>query len=256
MLQLLSLGSGSSGNCYYIGSENCGLLLDAGFSAKETFARLQHAGVAPSKIKGIVISHEHSDHVKGLGPVARKLNIPVYLNSATHSAIGGRYGKLPSVELFDTGHSFEAGGLIVTPFSIPHDAVDPCAFVFRVNGSSAAVVTDVGAPTTLMREKMRGVSHIAIESNHDLAMLQAGPYPWDLKQRIASRFGHLSNEACGELLRELVHPGLQGVTLAHLSKINNHPDLARLAAEDALAGSGVAFTVAGQDAPGRLLTIE
>lgn len=256
MIHLCALGSGSSGNCFYIGSETGGVLMDAGFSAKETFARLNAVGVALSKIKGIVVSHEHTDHVKGLGPLARKLNVPVHVNSGTLSQVGVRAGTLPAIRVFRSGEAFEAGGLEVTPFSIPHDAADPCAFVFRVNGTSVAVATDAGSATTLIRDKMRGVSHIALESNHDISMLMAGPYPWELKQRIASRFGHLSNESCGELLSELIHPGLQGVTLAHLSKINNNVDLVRLMAEDALNGSGVAYQIAGQDAPGPLIAVE
>ncbi len=256
MIHLCALGSGSSGNCFYIGSETGGVLMDAGFSAKETFARLNAVGVAPSKIKGIVVSHEHMDHVKGLGPLARKLNVPVHINSATLSQVGARAGTLPAIRVFRSGEPFEAGGLEVTPFSIPHDAADPCAFVFRVNGASVAVATDAGSATTLIRDKMRGVSHIALESNHDISMLMAGPYPWELKQRIASRSGHLSNETCGELLKELIHPGLQGVTLAHLSKINNNVDLVRLMAEDTLNGSGVSYKIAGQDAPGPLIAVE
>ena len=256
MIHICALGSGSSGNCFYIGSETGGLLMDAGFSAKETFARLAAVGVALSKIKGIVISHEHGDHVKGLGPLARKLNVPVHVNHATLSAVAARAGTLPAVRVFRPGETFEAGGLAVTPFSIPHDAADPCAFVFCVNGTSVAVATDAGSATTLIRDKMRGVNHIALESNHDIAMLMAGPYPWELKQRIASRFGHLSNESCGELLKELIHPGLQGVTLAHLSKINNNVDLVRLTADDALNGSGVAYHIASQDAPGPLVVVE
>lgn len=256
MLHLCALGSGSSGNCFYIGSETGGVLMDAGFSAKETFARLNAVGISLSKIKGIVVSHEHSDHVKGLGPVARKLNVPVHANSATLSAFPASVGVLPAVRVFRPGEPFEAGRLEVTPFSIPHDAADPCAFVFRVNGASVAVATDTGSATTLIRERMRGVSHIALESNHDISMLMAGPYPWELKQRIASRSGHLSNESCGELLRELIHPGLQGVTLTHLSKINNNVDLVRLMADDALNNSGVPYQIAGQDAPGPLIAVE
>jgi phosphoribosyl 1,2-cyclic phosphodiesterase len=256
VIHLCALGSGSSGNCFYIGTETGGLLMDAGFSAKETFSRLNAVGIELSKIKGVVISHEHNDHVKGLGPVARKLNIPVHVNHKTLSAICGSAGVLPAIRIFNSGESFEAGGLEVTPFSIPHDAADPCAFVFRVNGTSVAVATDAGSATTLIKERLRGVNHIAIESNHDIAMLQAGPYPWELKQRIASRFGHLSNETCGDILKELIHPGLQGVTLAHISKVNNNVNLVRLTADDALNGSGVSYHIASQDAPGPLVVVE
>lgn len=256
MIHICALGSGSSGNCFYIGTETGGVLMDAGFSAKETFARLNAIGIPLSKIKGVVITHEHNDHVKGLGPVARKLNIPVHVSHKTLSAICGSAGVLPAIRIFNSGETFEAGGLAVTPFSIPHDAADPCAFVFRVNGTSVAVATDTGSATTLIKERMRGVNHIAIESNHDVSMLMAGPYPWPLKQRIASHSGHLSNETCGELLKELIHPGLQGVTLAHISKVNNNVDLVRLTADDALNGSGVGYHIASQDAPGPLTVVE
>ncbi|MBI5814690.1 MAG: MBL fold metallo-hydrolase [Nitrospinae bacterium] len=255
MLRLCVLGSGSSGNSIFIGGEREGILLDAGFSAKGTLARLSEAGIRPDHIKAIVVSHEHNDHVKGAGVVARNLKVPVFMNRETHHAVKDRLGKLPRVEHFATGSAFDACGIEVVSFSIPHDARDTCAFIFRVGGISLAVATDAGYVTWLMERKIAGADYMILESNHDPEMLKAGPYPWELKQRIASRNGHLSNGQCLELVKNVVHANLQGITFAHVSQTNNNPHLVRQMAEEALPGGATPFEVAGQDRPGKIVRV-
>lgn len=255
MMRLCLLGSGSSGNCVYIGDGGGALLLDAGFSAKETLGRMNAAGLDPATVKAIVISHEHGDHVRGAGPLSRKLGVPVYMNEPTHGKIKNVIGKTPGVEIFETGQAFSVNGLSVTPFSISHDGADPCAFVLGDGNRRAAVLTDVGHVTRLVEERVRDVDYLVVEANHDYEMLMAGPYPWPLKQRVASRLGHLSNEACATFLEGFAHANLQGVALAHISRTNNNADLVRLMAGDTLGG-GAPFIVASQDAPTQVVTVE
>lgn len=256
MIQLCVLGSGSSGNCAYISDGQSALLLDAGFSAKEIFRRMKETGLDPACVRGIVISHEHGDHVRGAGPVSRALDIPVYINKPTYSRIKNAIGKIKDLIHFETGSTFMVNGINASSFSISHDCADPCAFVFENDGGRLGFVTDSGAVTMLIEEKLRGVDYLVIESNHDPEILKAGPYPWKLKQRIASRSGHLSNEVSVELVGNILHSDLQGVTFAHLSKTNNNPDLVGLMARSVLERGGTPFCVASQDTPGGVITIE
>jgi len=256
MLRICVLGSGSSGNSIFIGGESGGILLDAGFSAKETLARLSSAGIRPDNIKAILISHEHNDHVKGAGVVARNLKIPIFMNRETHMKAMAGLGKVPAVEYFHTGTTFDAHGIEVTPFTIPHDARDTCAFIFKINCLTAAVATDAGYVTTLMEEKISGADYMVLEANHDPEMLKAGPYPWEVKQRIASKEGHLSNDQCLGLVKSVIHANLQGITFAHVSQTNNNPFLVRQMAEEGLSEKKIPFSVAEQGKPGRVITVE
>ncbi len=256
MIQLCVLGSGSSGNCSYISDGQSALLLDAGFSAKEIFRRMKEVGLDPGDLRGIVISHEHSDHVKGAGVVSRKLDIPVYINGPTYSKIKNVIGEIKQLINFETGSTFALNGISVNPFSISHDCADPCAFVFEHDATRLGFVTDSGYVTTLIKEKLKGVDYLVIESNHDPEVLKAGPYPWALKQRIASRSGHLSNEASAELVGNILHSDLQGVTFAHLSKTNNNPHLVDVTARSVLEQGGTPFCVASQDTPGGMITVK
>ncbi len=250
MIKLCVLGSGSSGNSYYIGNEDSAFLLDAGFSAKDTRRRLDEAGLDAGKIKGIVVTHDHSDHSKGAGVLSRAFKIPVYINEKTYERVKHVIGDLYEINHFFVGSSFDVAGFNAASFSIPHDAADPCAFVFSSNGQSAAVVTDAGSTTFLMETRLKEVDYIVLEANHDPEMLMAGPYPWPLKQRIASRMGHLSNDSCMELLKKVIGSRLQGVTFAHLSQQNNNPDLVELGARDALNGNThIKYDIASQDNP-------
>ena len=228
-MRLCLLASGSKGNCLYLETDSCRLLIDAGLSGREAIARLSSIGVDADTLDGILITHEHSDHIRGVGALARRLKIPVLVGSRTHDAARHVFGKIDLRE-FDPGTSFTFKGLAIDPFPITHDACDPVGF--RIEGSEGCIgfATDLGIATRLTQEKLKGCRALVLEFNHDEEMLQNGPYPWHLKQRIRSRHGHLSNTEGARLLEELLHPGLEGVFLSHLSEVNNDPALAMKAA--------------------------
>ncbi len=238
-VQLKVLASGSKGNCTIVGSSRTRLLVDAGLSCRETLKRLAEAGEDPRSLTAILISHEHSDHLAGLPVLARKLKVPVYMTAQTHHAwerqCDGKHSRVERLEFFRSGHTFQVCDILVTPFTIPHDAADPVAFAFRVDGVKLAVVTDLGYMPASVREHIRDSDVLMIESNHDLEMLRVGPYPWSVKQRVMSRVGHLSNAALAEFLANDYDGSAAFVVLAHLSEQNNHPEIARDAAERALA---------------------
>jgi len=233
------LASGSKGNCAIVASARTRLLVDAGLSCRETLKRMTAAGEDPQGLTAILISHEHSDHTAGLPVLARKLKTPVYMTGATNDTWGRQCGKkqthLERLELFSSGHSFHIGDIQVTPFTLPHDAVDPVAFTFRVDGVKLAIVTDFGYISANVRDHIRDSDVLMVESNHDLEMLRVGPYPWSVKQRVMSRVGHLSNAALAEFFSSDYDGAAAFVVLAHLSEQNNHPEIARDTAERALA---------------------
>lgn len=235
------LASGSRGNCAVISSSTTRLLLDAGLSCRETLRRMQAAGEHPEGLDGILISHEHTDHVAGLPVLARRLKAPVYMTAATHAAWWKLYrngredaARLERLECFAAGRSFQVGDIAVTSFTIPHDAADPVGFTFRIEGTKLGFVTDLGYMPASIRQHLKGCDGLVVESNHDLEMLRAGPYPWSVKQRVMSRVGHLSNEALAEFFARDYDGGAAFLVLAHLSEQNNHPEVARGAAEQAL----------------------
>ncbi|MGH9533110.1 MAG: MBL fold metallo-hydrolase [Terriglobales bacterium] len=235
------LASGSRGNCAVLSSSTTRLLLDAGLSCRETLKRMKAAGEDPEGLDGILISHEHSDHVAGLPVLARKLKAPVYMTAATHAVWWKQYRSgredakpLERLECFASGRSFQVGDIQVTPFTIPHDAADPVGFTFRVEGTKLGFVTDLGYMPANVRHHLKGCDGLVVESNHDVEMLRAGPYPWSVKQRVMSRVGHLSNEALAEFFSGDYDGGAAFLILAHLSEQNNHPEIARGAAEQAL----------------------
>ncbi len=256
MIRFVSLGSGSSGNASFIGNGAAGLLLDAGFSGRELKARLSASKIDAAEIAGIVLSHEHTDHCKGAGIMARALGVPLFVNERTWGKVKNMAGKVADVVHIANGAEIEIGGLSVSPFSIPHDAADPSAFVFTAGGTRLTFITDTGYPTGLMTQKTVSADYLVLEANHDPAMLKAGPYPWELKQRIASRTGHLSNDDCRSLLVGALHTNLQGVTFAHLSETNNSPYLVRQMGEQLLDEKRVPFEVATQAKPGPMICIE
>jgi len=203
---------------------------------------MQVVGESPTSLSAIVISHEHSDHVTGLCTLAKKLRIPVYMTGMAHEAFQraerDRYEDgqaLERCEHFRPGHQFQIGDICVTPFTIPHDAADPVAFTFKVEGVKVGVVTDLGYMPHSVIQHIRNCDMLMIESNHDLEMLRIGPYPWSVKQRVMSRLGHLSNDSLADFFRSEYDGGAAFVVLAHLSEHNNHPELARTAAERALS---------------------
>lgn len=228
------LGSGSRGNSTWVATENTCLLVDAGFSQKETFARLASVGERAEKCTAILVSHEHVDHVNGLRRMAKHLKAPVYLNGATHQALEWNPPEV-TFQLFETGKPFTVGDIEVTPFLVPHDASEPVAFTLEAEGIKIGVITDLGYIPEVVKQHARGCHLLVFESNHDLDMLKVGPYPWHVKQRVMGRHGHLSNNATADFLAGDFDGGAQVLVLAHLSETNNHPEIARLAAVDALS---------------------
>jgi len=210
-----------------VASDETSLLIDAGLSYKETARRLGSVGVDPAGIQAVCITHEHDDHTAGLGVLQRKLDIPVYANAGTIQGLqrGRNAGEFPW-QVFTTGAAFAINDLTIEPFSVPHDAYDPVGFVIRCGTSEAGIVTDMGMATGLIRERLKGCGVMVLESNHDEYLLKNASRPWPLKQRIAGRQGHLSNEQTGELLAEIAGPHLAAVFLAHLSVECNRPELA------------------------------
>jgi len=235
------LASGSKANCALVASSSTRILVDAGLSCRETFRRLRAIGERPEDLSAILITHEHSDHVAGLERLASKLNTPIFLTQPTHREwcralrdVDGQMPQLPKLEHFAAGHHFQIGNIGVTPFTIPHDAIDPVGFTFRAEGIKIGLATDLGYVPVSVRDHLRGCDVLVLESNHDLEMLRSGPYPWSVKQRVMSRVGHLSNDALAEFFTSDYDGGAAYVVLAHLSEQNNHPEVARSAAERAL----------------------
>ena len=327
-MRMTVLASGSKGNSTVISSSRTRILVDAGLSCRELVKRMLHAGEDPRALDAILITHEHQDHVAGLGVLARKLGIPVYFTEPTHrawvrmltprttmsyaqwlehvqkekearaSATAAAFAQpepgicdsmsaavesparesnasepddvepaqtaqkesvkadptyLPSVEYFHSGRQFSIGDIEVTPFTIPHDAADPCGFVFAAEGVRMALATDLGYMPPNVKAALKRIDVLLLESNHDLEMLKDGPYPWSVKQRVLSRVGHLSNLATAEFLERDYDGMASYIVLGHLSESNNAPELARLCAEQALVNHptllGNRIVLAEQTAP-------
>ncbi len=217
-------------------TERTRLLVDAGLSRKETFERLNAIGVEPESLTAILITHEHSDHIAGLQVIAKKLDIPVYVSRLTAPAIPWPEDYTPRLEQFPAGASFPIGDIDVSSFTIPHDAADPVGFSFRSQGVKISIATDLGYMPDSVRFHLRGSDVLLLESNHDLEMLKVGPYPWSIKQRIMGRMGHLSNDVACSFIREDLDTGTSTLILGHLSAQNNHPEIVRLMAAQALDG--------------------
>ena len=228
MLSFTVLGSGSAGNCAVVVSENCRLLVDAGLSARQIARRLEIAGVAPEQLDGILLTHEHSDHISGLAVFCRKFDIPVYANRQTAEVLkGSDPGGSRNWQIFSTGQEFSVKDITVESFAVPHDAIEPVGFALHHGGSSLGVVTDLGVATKLVLERIRRVSALLIETNYDEKLLQADTRrPWSIKQRIQSRHGHLSNAAAAVVVAELAGHNLRRAVLGHLSRDCNEPSLA------------------------------
>ena len=229
-MRLASIASGSSGNCIYVGSENHHLLIDAGIAGKRVTAGVEALGVKAEELEGILVTHEHSDHIKGLGVLARKYHLPIYGTAATLDYIqqSANLGKFPEglFHAVDKETDFTLGDLTIHPFAIPHDAADPVAYRISCGEKRTAVVTDLGEYDERILGELKNLDAVLVEANHDIRMLQVGPYPYYLKQRILGDHGHLCNEAAGQLLNTILHDHMKAVFLGHLSKENNYPDLA------------------------------
>lgn len=229
-MRLCSIASGSSGNCIYVGSDHTHLLVDTGISKKRIDDGLHTLGIKGEELSGILITHEHSDHIQGLGVFSRKYGIPVYATKGTLKGIMEykSLGKMPEGLLHEiqTDTDFALGDLDIHPFSISHDAYEPSGYRIACGGKSVAVATDLGVYNEYTVENLKNLDAVLIEANHDIHMLEVGPYPYPLKRRVMGDKGHLSNESSGRLLCDILHDRLQHVILGHLSKENNYAELA------------------------------
>ena len=250
------LASGSKGNAIFISSGDTSLLIDAGLSGIEIERRLRSRGLDPKNIDAILVSHEHSDHIQGVGVLSRRYKLPVYINSKTREAAVSQLGNLHDFKKFECGSMFTINDLSIHPFSISHDAEDPCGFTVNRNGTKIGIATDLGIATSMVKEHLKGCTLLILEANHDEQMLINGPYPWPVKQRIKSRTGHLSNAASKTLLNELQHDGLKHVMLAHLSETNNTPQKAVNEVARALTRCTARIDVAIQDKCGALFRLK
>lgn len=229
-MELCSIASGSSGNCICVGSDNCHVLIDAGISGKRIEAGLNTIDLKTEEMQGILVTHEHIDHIAGLGVLARRYGIPIYATEGTIGAVlhTKSVGKIDE-SLFRTIEpdvSFAIGDLTIEPIAISHDAAEPVAYKIKHEGKAAAVMTDLGKYDGHIIEKLKNLDVLLLEANHDVRMLQAGSYPYPLKQRILGDRGHLSNERSGQLLGQVLHDKFQHIILGHLSRENNYPELA------------------------------
>jgi len=254
-LAVCVLASGSKGNATYISNGSTSILIDAGLSGVELDRRLRSRGLNPTDLDAIVVSHEHSDHIQGVGILSRRYKLPVYINRKTECA-SPQLGNLHEKRPFVCGAAFCIKELIIHPFSISHDAEDPAGFTIGQNGITIGIATDLGFVTSMVKEHLKRCSALILEANHDSTMLESGPYPWHLKQRIKSRVGHLSNIDSKKLLLEVQHQDLQQVVLAHLSETNNTPQKALAEVLEALNRCKTRLSVADQYSSGPVIYLK
>ncbi len=227
MFQTSVLASGSKGNSILVRSRNTGIIIDAGISLKRIWAALDELQVSRSLIKAVVVSHEHSDHTRSAGALARSLKIPLMITADTYACCAHRLGKVQDyLHYFESGIDFLVGDILVRPFRSSHDAVDPNNFCLEHNDRKLGIAIDLGYVTKLALHKLSAVNSLILESNHDLQMLMEGPYDWNLKLRVKSEHGHLSNDQAVGFLSQILHPGMENLILAHLSETNNSAELA------------------------------
>lgn len=224
-MRFASLGSGSKGNATLVQAGSTCVMIDCGFSMKEIETRLLRYGLDPSELDAVLITHEHGDHVRGAGPLSRKYDIPLWMTRGTHSK--AVLGKLPALNFLDVDQEFSVKDLAIQPYPVPHDAREPCQFVFTNGQQRFGMLTDVGTITPHIEAQLDACDALLLECNHDLLMLEQGPYPPSLKQRVAGRLGHLSNEQTATLLNKLDDSKLKHLLIAHISEQNNTPELAR-----------------------------
>lgn len=233
------LASGSKGNCIYLGTDQKKILIDAGISSKAVKSKLEEINVDLADIDAILITHEHTDHIQGLKMLAYKYGIPVFANQETAKGIVEVFRDCPKFKIFCTGETFEFGDLEIHPFSVQHDTIDPVAFTIRCNGLKLGFCTDLGFVTTLVQTQLQECDYVYVEANHQPSMVHASSRPMIYKQRVLSRSGHLSNEACGHLLSQIFHPKLKHAHLAHLSSECNSPEVALTVISDILKTKGI-----------------
>ncbi|NBD25082.1 MBL fold metallo-hydrolase [Paenibacillus glycinis] len=242
-LRFTVLGSGSTGNATIVQGQDATVLVDAGLSVKRIEELMREQGVAGHQIDAVVVTHEHSDHIKGLGAFARKFNVPIYANEATWGALERHVGQLGTEQrvVIETGESVNFGTLRTTSYAISHDAAEPVGYVFEEDGLKLSLATDLGYVSDKVRRMIEDSDVLVLESNHDVNMLRMGRYPWNIKRRILSDVGHLSNEAAGEALCQLMTDRTKRVYLAHLSLDHNLIDLARMTVNEVLESNGFFF---------------
>jgi phosphoribosyl 1,2-cyclic phosphodiesterase len=233
-MRFASLGSGSEGNGLVVEAGDTRVLVDCGFRVRDTVARLWRLGLAPESITAVLVTHEHADHASGVAAFARRYRVPVWLTFGTLEMLGERFLRIERIRGFDSHDAFAIGLIEVRPFPVPHDAREPVQFVLGDGAHRLGVLTDIGTTTRYVEASLSGCDALVLECNHDLGMLEDGNYPWPLKQRIASRLGHLHNEAAAALLAALDTSRLRHIVAAHLSQHNNTPDKARTALARAL----------------------
>ena len=263
-MKFCSLYSGSSGNSIFVGSEKARILIDAGLPGKKIDEALNQIGQNPSELDGIFITHEHIDHIKGAGVLSRKYNIPIYAPHDTWVAMEGILGNIKenNIRVMDRRSTVLVNDIEVKSFIIPHDAAAPVGYTINLNGKKASVATDFGTFTKEIEDNMKDSNIILIESNYNSEMLDFGPYPYNLKQRIKQADGHLSNEDCGEAIVKLLKSGLQKkIILGHLSNTNNTPELAEITVKNILCnnninvGSDVFLSLANRHNPSKVITL-
>ncbi len=235
------LASGSSGNAVYIENDKHAFLVDAGFSAKKMDSLMAGINRSMKQVDGIFVTHEHSDHIKGIGVVARKYGMPIYANEKTWQAMDGLVGNIPLEQRFqfDMETVLSFGSIDIQSFAVSHDAVDPMFYVFHENDKKLAIITDTGYVSDRMKGYIKGADSFVFESNHDVSMLQMGRYPWSVKRRILSDVGHVSNEDAAVAMSEVVEQKETKIYLSHLSKDNNMKDLARMSVTQTLETCGI-----------------
>ena len=262
MLNFCSLYSGSSGNSLFVETQNTKLLVDAGVSCKKIENALQDIKVDPSSIDGILITHEHTDHVQGLGTLSRKFDLPVFVNQETLDAMPKQKDKIPdkNIKTFKISDKFEIGDLLIDPFSIPHDAANPCGFNIYKDDKKISIATDIGHMTNNILKSLEGSLFLMLEANYDPEVLRCSSYPFSLKSRIAGPTGHLPNEMAGKTISYLLKSGLKNAMLGHLSKESNFPELAYQTVVDELLANNcntdsINLSVASRELPGRLIKL-
>lgn len=265
-MRIKNIASGSSGNATYIGTDSTHILIDAGLSRKRIVQGLDEVGLSLKDLDAILVTHEHVDHISGIGVIERSVDVPIYATRGTLNGISMNR----SLGVFDwdvfceiiPDRPFEIGDISIEPLHIYHDAADPVCFRLENDGKSFALVTDLGEYDDYLLSHLKGLDGILLEANHDVRMLEVGPYPYPLKQRILGRYGHLSNESSGRLLAEVLHDNIKYIMLGHLSRENNTRDLARLAVETEIdtadniySGRDFEIHVAYRDMPSALAEI-
>ena len=262
MLNFCSLYSGSSGNCSFVETENTKLIIDSGVSLKKVTEGCESLDISLYNIDGILVTHEHSDHIQSLGNLSKKYNIPVYATSETYDAMPNQTEKISdeNKKSININEKFNIGDIEILPFSIPHDAANPCGYTLFADNKKISIATDIGHINSNIIKHIDGSEFILLESNYDPEVLKCTKYPFKLKSRIAGPTGHLSNQVAGETISYLIKSGLKNAVLGHLSKESNFPALAYQTVVEELISSGVNFSnfnlsVANRNSPSTLIHI-